>query len=112
MLKPSGKPARLKAVAKAHGFTFKFTAPAGGTLTLTWYELPKGAHIARKVKPVKIASGKLKLTGSGTANVRIVLSRAGRKLLAHSHHVKLTSRARFKAAGISIVTATGKFSLH
>ena len=74
LLSPSGKSAKLAQVLK-HGYTFSFTAAEAGRLTLSWYQVPKGASVARKAKPslLLVATASLGFNGSRPAKLKLKL---------------------------------------
>jgi hypothetical protein len=109
-LLPSGKAGRIASVRKHHGYQVTFNAPAPGTVVISWYELPKGAHLA-SAKPVLVASGRATVTTKGTVRLTLKLTARGRSLLAHGGKVKLTARGTFTLAGASAVTVSKPFTL-
>jgi hypothetical protein len=54
-----------------------FTVPEAGTLNVSWYFVPKGAKLAKTVKPVLVASGKLTFVAAGAAQVKLKLTAGG-----------------------------------
>ena len=63
-------------------------------VTVAWYEVPAGARLARKAKPlpVLVAAGKLRFSAAGRGTLAIKLTPAGKVLLKHAKHVTLTAR--------------------
>jgi hypothetical protein len=59
-----------------------------------WYEVPKGAKLAKraKAKPILIASGTMAFSGAATGKVMIRLTVQGERLLKHARHVQLGAR--------------------
>jgi hypothetical protein len=108
LLAPTGKGAKIAALLKARGFTFTFTAPAGGTVILDWYYLPPGAKLAKrtKVTPVLVASGQMTLSSEETARIKVKLSEVGRRLLSHARSLKLSVKAEFTPEGEAPVVAS------
>lgn len=105
----------IQAVLKSGGVTVQIEALLPGMATVSWYEVPTGARIGRvkaKPKPILIAKGTLTFSTAGSRKLKIKLTAAGRRLLKHDTRVKLASKATFKAAGRSAVTAIKKFTLH
>jgi subtilase family serine protease len=93
---PSGKGAKLAALLKADGYSFKFKALEAGTLVIEWFELPRGAKLAKKPKPVLVASGRMTFSAANTATVKVTLTGAGKRLLAHARGaLSLTGRSTF-----------------
>jgi hypothetical protein len=105
-LVPSGKAAKIPALLKHGGLSMPFTALTGGTLTIGWYELPPGAKLAKKVRPVLVASGKRTFSGAGTGAVTIKLTSAGKHLLRQSKRVKLVAKGTFAGSGNASAVVT------
>jgi alpha-tubulin suppressor-like RCC1 family protein len=105
-LVPSGGAARIVNLLKQGSFPFAFDAPEGGTATVAWYEVPSGAHLAKKrsLKPILIASGQHTFSSAGTARIAVRLTAAGKRLLKHSTRLKLTTKGTFTPAGRSPVS--------
>lgn len=74
-------------------------------------KVPPGAQLARKRKPVLIASGKLSFTSAGTRPLKVKLTSAGKQLLRHSKRVKLSSKGAFTPVGQPSVTVIKTFTL-
>jgi hypothetical protein len=112
-LAPSGKTATIAALLKSGVFTFVFTAVEGGTVVIDWYQVPLGAKLSKKTKakPVLVAAGQLKFPAAGTAKVKIKLTAAGKALLKHAKHLKLTARGTFTPIAKTPLTATRSFVL-
>jgi hypothetical protein len=109
-LLPGGKDARIASVRRHRGYQVTFDAPARGVVEISWYELPKGAHLA-SAKPVLVASGRASVTAKGEVKLTLELTARGKKLLAHNRRLKLTGQGVFTPAGGSSVTATKVFTL-
>jgi hypothetical protein len=92
VLKPSGKAAKLKAIVKAGGYKFKFTAPGAGKLVIDWYAKVKG-------KKVLVASSSVVFHQAGKATVKLKLTGKGRKLFKAGKSVKITTKATFTPTG-------------
>ena len=110
-LAPSGKAAGIGALLKHGGLTLPFTAPEAGTLSLSWYFVPKGAKLAKHVKPVLVASGKLTFARAGAGQLKLRLTAAGRRQLKHARRLKLTAKATFVPSGGAVVSATASVAL-
>ncbi len=102
-LAPGGKNAAISKLLKNGGYRLAFKLQAGGTATIGWYYLPRGASLAKKSgkgpKPVLVAAGKASVSASSSAIVKIGLTPAGRKLLKKLGKIKLTARCTFTATG-------------
>ena len=109
-LTPAGRAARIAALIKS-GYTLSFRAPEAGSLTIAWYELPPGAKLAKKAKPVLVAAGRLTFAAAGTKTVRLELTAAGKALLKRSRRVKLTAKGTFTPSGKAPFSATNVFVL-
>ncbi len=99
VLGPSGKGATIGQLLKHGSYAFSFTAPGAGRLVISWYSVPKGARIAKAKKPVLVASSRVVLHKTGRANIKIVLTAIGRKLLKRVKHLTLTAKGTFTPTG-------------
>ncbi|HTZ64789.1 MAG TPA: S53 family peptidase [Solirubrobacteraceae bacterium] len=117
-LAPSGKNARIARVLKLNGFTLTFKADEAGSLTIDWYQVPRGAKLAAhskhkpKPKPVLIASGHVTFSAAGTKKVKLKLTKAGKKLLKHAANLPLTAQGTFVASNGAHLQAKKSFVLH
>lgn len=109
-LTPSGKTARIAALLKAGGYIVRFTALEAGMALLDWYQLPRGARLAR-ASPVLVAVGRMTFSAPGTARIKVKLTAAGRALLRHARSLKLTAKGVFTPSGQTAVDATKAFLL-
>ena len=107
---PSGKAAKIPVILK-HGFSFALTAAGAGTLTISWYEVPHGAHLSKKAKPVLVATGTKTFAGAGTGKLVVKVTGAGKRLLAHAKRMSLTAKGAFARAGKPSSTARKNFVL-
>jgi hypothetical protein len=105
-----GKACRLAWVRRRHGCQVTFDAPAGGEVAISWYLLPKGAHLAA-AKPILVASGRAAVMASGELKLTLRLTARGRSLLARGRQLKLTGRGTFTPVGGSTVTVVKSFAL-
>jgi hypothetical protein len=108
VLGPTGRAATITSLMANGGYTFTFTAPATGKLTITWYLRPKARH------RVPLAHGTAHVTGAGiTGPVRVTLTQAGAQLFqrSHSHSLKLVTVATFMPAIGPTVTLRKNFAL-
>ena len=103
--------ARIPVLLKPAGYAFSFLAPSPGTLEVLWYEVPKGAHISAKSKPVLVAQSKSFFTSSTKYTVQLHLTSAGRRLIRHSKKVKLTAKGIFVGHSNTPVTWLKNFVL-
>jgi hypothetical protein len=112
-LSASGKAPKVGALLKHGGLTLAFSSSEPGTLVIEWWQVPPGAHLAKKgkLKPVLVAQGEAIFARPGAGKVKIGLTRAGRRLLAGASRLKLTSRARFTPTGQSAIGASSALTL-
>ena len=107
----SGRAARIAQLLKHGGFVLTFTAPSAGHLVISWYLVPKGAHLAKAKKPVLVATARVTFHNAGKTKVKVTLTSKGRKLLKGSKHLKLTAKAGFTPAGGTMTSTTRPISL-
>jgi hypothetical protein len=114
-LSPAGKPAKIAALLKRGGYALTFKALTAGIVTISWYLVPHGAHVAKKTakpKPVLVASGKVRFTKASSAKLTVKLTSNGRKLLTHAKRLKLTAKGTFTPVGKKTgVVALATFTL-
>jgi hypothetical protein len=108
-LPPRGPTATIRMLRKHGGYSFMFGAPTTGHLTISWYLVPKGAHLTR-TKPVLVATTTRNLR-AGADQIAVKLTGTGRRRLAHAGHLKLTAKGVFIPTGSSPVTAFRPFTL-
>ncbi len=114
-LAPAGKLGTIAEILKHGGYAAEFNTLTAGNTTISWYEVPKGAHIARP-KAVLVATGTQTVTGPGSTSLTIRLIRPGRKLLKHAKQLelkrlKLTAKGTFIPAGGTSISVERKFEL-
>jgi hypothetical protein len=110
LLSPTGKNATIGALLKHGRYTLSFDSLSAGQLTISWYLVPKGAHLAR-AKPTLVARGHTSLTAPGAAKLSIQLTAAGRALLEHARQLKLTAKGSMAPVGRATISATRSFVL-
>jgi hypothetical protein len=111
---PTGRGARLSAVRRAHGYSFRFSAVLPGELQVQWYYLPKGTHLGQaygKVLPVLVATTSTRITRRRQVKLKLRLTRAGAPLLASKALVKLTAKGSFSPPGRPSVVVIARFAL-
>ena len=114
ILVPSGKLARISALLKHGSYTVSFRAPGRGALSVSWFFVPKGAHLAEaktKAKATLVANGKTSSRSAGTVKLTVKLTAKGRSLLKRAHRVKLTSEGVYTPSGARAVSITKSFTL-
>jgi hypothetical protein len=112
-LTPSGRAVRIAALLRHGGWTELLRVLEAGTTVIDWYELPKGATLAKKTKirPVPVAAGRLTFSAAGTATLNLKLTSAGRRLLKHAKQLKVTAKGTFTPTGAAPITTTKTFVL-
>ncbi len=108
---PSGKAAKIATLLKNGGLTMGFKALEAGTVSVQWYDAAAGAKLAKKAKPVLVASGQMTFSAAGTKTLSIRLTAAGRKLFKHAKSLRLTAKGIFTATGQAPVDRTARFAL-
>ena len=110
---PSGKNVTITALLKSGVVSISFTVLQAGTAVIDWYEIPSGAHLAKKTKPkpVLVASGQQSFSTAGTATIKIKLTATGKRRLKHAKRLKLTAEGTFTPTGETPVSATKAFVL-
>ncbi len=105
---PSGKNVTITALLKSGVVSISFTVLQAGTAVIDWYEIPSGAHLAKKTKPkpVLVASGQQSFSTAGTATIKIKLTATGKRRLKHAKRLKLTAEGTFTPTGETPVSAT------
>ena len=113
VLGPSGKGAKIGQLRKHGSYSFLFTAPSAGHLVISWYMVPKGAHVtkAKKPKPVLVATLSVVFYNTDRRRIKIALTARGRTLLKRVKHVTLTAKGTFTPAGEAATSTTKTFTL-
>jgi hypothetical protein len=113
ILAPNGKATGIGALLRHGGLTLSFSSSEPGTLVIQWWQVPAGAHLAKKVRPrpTLVAEGRATFAAAGTRKVKISLTRGGRRLLARASKVRLTSRVRFTATAHPTISEIGALNL-
>ena len=102
----------ITTLLKQEQYVMGFQALEAGTLLVQWYEVPKGAKLAKaKPKPVLVASGQMTFSAAGRGTVHVRITSAGKKLLKHASRLTLTAKASFTATGKATVATTRTFSI-
>lgn len=107
---PHGKGAKLANLLKAGGYVASFNTPAAGTVAISWYEVPKDAHLSA-AHPVLVATGTANAAGAGTLKIKVKLTTKGKQLLRHAHGLKLTAKASFTRTSKATVAVFKTFTL-
>jgi hypothetical protein len=85
--------------------------PEAGTLNIGWYLVPKGAKLAKKVKPVLVASGKLGVAAATPGQLKLSLTAAGRRQLKRAKRMSITARAEYVTSSDQRPRAQSHFTL-
>jgi Subtilase family len=116
-LAPTGPAAKVTTLLRVGAYAATVNAPGAGTAKISWYSVPKGAHIARKTtgsKTLLVAAGTRKFAKKGKGKIQAKLTRSGRALLKkveRGHRLGLTAKGSFAPKGAKTVTRTKAFSL-
>ncbi len=106
VLTPAGKASTIKSIVRSGRYAASLAGPGPGTLTIVWRATQAGHKVT-------IATGHVAVTTStGATAVKVVLSSAGRRVLAHARSLKVSASATFTPAGQSPVSLSRAFSLH
>jgi hypothetical protein len=101
---PTGKAATPAELLKLHGYVFKFPAPAGGHLNVTW-------TVKIKRKTVILARASMNIASAHSVKVKVSLTAAGKSVLKRYSDLKVTAKTSFKPSGLSQVNRSGSFTL-
>ena len=105
-LRPHGATASIARLLK-HGYTLSITAPIPGRIVVHWL-----ATTGAKTTPLVVAQGTLSFPTAGKRKVKLKLTPAGRKLLAHAKKLTLTAKATYTQENRAhAVTATTRFTV-
>jgi hypothetical protein len=110
LLTPGGRGAKIGRLLENGGYSASFTSLTAGRLTISWYLVPKGAHLA-SAKPVLVASGSSSPTAPGPAKLKIKLTRKGRGMLAHARRLALTAKGTLKPSSGTALSAKRSFTV-
>ena len=110
---PKGKADSIRAILKAGGAVLRVTAIEPGSELIGWYFAPRGAHSARGHHPkaVLVATGRISFSAPGSANLKLKLTKSGRRMLQHARRMRLTARAAFTPTGQSGTSVKKQFML-
>lgn len=88
LLARQGRGTRIGALLRGNGLSFSFAAPAPGRLVVSWN---RGNML--------VATVTVTFNRARTATVRLVLTRAGRRMLRGAARVRISARASFRPTG-------------
>jgi hypothetical protein len=106
-LAPAGQAAKIGALLKKGGFTFRFRTLTGGRLKIAWYLRAS----AQRGKPVLVAIGKARFAKARRVKFTIKLTRTGRRMLKAARSVRLIARGTYRPTSKPAVSAAKKFTL-
>jgi hypothetical protein len=109
---PRGRAAKIAVLLRAGRYPARFRALTAGTVTISWYFVPKGARVAKaKPKPTLIATGRARASTPGTLTVKVSLTARGRQLLRHASRLRITAKGTFTRIAGKPVSAVATFLL-
>ncbi len=104
------KDAKIGQLLSKGSYALSFAAPSAGSLTISWYEVPRGAHLAR-ARAVLVATARATISRARAIGVVCKLTKQGRQILTGATRVVLTATGTFTPRGLSAITATRTFAL-
>lgn len=105
-LGPEGKAARIGALLKRGGYTYRFKTLTAGRVVISWYYLPKGTTLSKVMpKPVLIATGKASFTNPGQVKLTIKLTAQGKRVLRAAKRLSVTAKGIYTLPGQAPVLA-------
>jgi hypothetical protein len=108
VLAPTGKNAKIEALLAHGGYSVSFGALLAGQLVVSWYLVPRGAHLAA-ARPTLVARGHVSFTAAGKAKIVVKLTASGRSLLRHKKELQLTAQGSLTPNAQGAVSATKAF---
>jgi hypothetical protein len=112
LLTPTGRTAKIEVLLSRGGYSFLFGAPGAGRLVVSWYFLPRGAHISRTAaKPVLVGSAAITFAHAGRSTVKVRLTTRGRQLLRHARRLAITAKGIFTPTKGASIRALRTFTL-
>lgn len=108
LLAPTGPASRLKTLRGTHRYTFAWTPPEAGTVTIRWYA-KTGKRRHRKSR--LIASGSATAASTAPISVPVKLNGRGRRLIKLGKRVRVSATIEF-VSGTVTVSARHTFTLH
>ncbi len=113
LLTPTGRTAKIGVVLSRGGYSFLFSAPGAGRLMVSWYFLPRGAHISRTAaKPVLVGSAAITFAHAGRSTVKVRLTTRGRQLLRHARRLAISAKGIFTPTKGASIRALRTFTLN
>jgi Pro-kumamolisin, activation domain len=103
-----GAGVRLATLRRRGSVTAGFDAQSPGEVVISWYWLPKGAHLSG-AKPMLVGSGRAIFASAGGVRVTIKLTVNGKRLLRRARRLNLTAKCTFAPTGQPPTSATRGF---
>jgi hypothetical protein len=103
-LPPSGNAARIGALVRNGGYSFKLNALAPGSAQINWNAKNTSAVVA-------LASGSANFTKAGSATVKVALTTTGKHVHQHANSLPITIHGSFTPTGKTAVIASTTFTL-
>lgn len=110
-LAPVGKAARIAALLKKGGYTFRFRTLTGGRLEIDWHSVARAQRGTAKIKPVRLAIGKARFSKAGPVKITIKLTGTGKRMLKRASRMTLIANGIYRPTGKADVRATKRFTL-
>jgi hypothetical protein len=112
-LAPVGSAARIATIVKQGGYSSSFKAPMPGRIAISWYLIPRGAHLARdRPAPVLVATAVESFVKHRVQTLRIRLTAGGKHLLHAATQIRLTAEGTLTTPRGTAVTAARAFTLN
>lgn len=106
-----GRAARISSLRRRGRFPYAFTALTAGALSIGWYHLPPGSHLAQQAAPLLVAAGGTSFRAAGTKTIVLRVTKAGRRLLRRRKRIALVAKGTFTPSGRGPISATKGFYL-
>lgn len=104
-LRPSGNAAKIATLKRKGAYPMRFGALIAGSVRVSW------SYKSAKARRITVAAGRATISRAGTVTVKIGLTSAGRRLLKHAGHIRMTAKGSFLAAGQPTIVAAQAFTL-
>lgn len=103
-LVPAGAAAHIAKILHAHGFSVTVTAGEAGSVRVVWTAVVSAGH---RKKKVVIAVGSASLAGGRSATIKVLLTPAGKRLLAKAHQVPILTGLVFTPTSGQAISLAG-----
>jgi hypothetical protein len=110
-LLPTGPDATIGALIRHNGYRSRFTAPAAGSLRISWYRISPRTRTRRSSYRTLIAASRDTFEQAAITTLRIGLTRTARRVLQRTREIAITARARFTPAWGEAITVSKTFEL-